>query len=149
MTTLTVYFASLPGLSTAVATPTTSTLTTAIPSIRPIPKLTQSLPRIPSQHITSPKTNLMNRSPPLNRKSSKRNKTFFERFSETSSSALISNPQSPPHQQQAQQQQQQQQITDASNPSLEPAPRLRRRFTFRRSLRHSVHNKGGETDDGI
>jgi hypothetical protein len=47
---------------------------------------------------------------------------------------LISNPQSP--------------SIDLSNPLLDPAPRLRRRFTFRRSLRHSVHNKGGDTDDG-
>jgi hypothetical protein len=72
---------------------------------------------------------------------SKRNKTFFERFDQTAPSNLRSNPPSPTHHQQ--------QSIDSSNPSIDPPPRLRRRLTFRRSLRHSVRNKGGDIDDGI
>ncbi|CAF1196395.1 unnamed protein product [Rotaria sordida] len=73
---------------------------------------------------------------PPERQPSKRNRTFFERFNQTSSTS--SSPQ-----------QQHQQPNDLSNPSSDPQPRLRRRFTFRRSLRQSVYNKGRDIDDGI
>ncbi|CAF1043375.1 unnamed protein product [Rotaria sordida] len=72
---------------------------------------------------------------PPERQPSKRNRTFFERFNQTSSTS--SSPQ------------QHQQPNDLSNPSSDPQPRLRRRFTFRRSLRQSVYNKGRDIDDGI
>ena len=102
---------------------------------QPIPIPSATLPSITLRRPTSPV-----RTPPSSRRSSKRNKTFFERCSESSPSTLISNPQSPSSLQQ--------QSIDSSNPSLDPVPRLRRRFTFRRSLRHSVHNKGGDIEDG-
>jgi hypothetical protein len=40
------------------------------------------------------------------------------------------------------------QLTDSFNSSTESQTRLRRRFTFRRSLRRSIANKGGDNDDG-
>ncbi|CAF0782279.1 unnamed protein product [Adineta steineri] len=158
MTTLTIYFASSPALPASSSAPTaaalTNTIITTIPSIRIVQKLTKPIPIPSPPRITLPTPILPLRTQLPSRKSSKRNKTFFERFSDTSSSTHLSSPQSPGHQpqqqqQEQQQQQQHQQSTDSSNPSLEPAPRLRRRFTFRRSLRHSVHSKGGEIDDGI
>ncbi|CAF0806714.1 unnamed protein product [Adineta steineri] len=157
MTTLTIYFASSPALPASSSAPTaaalTNTITTTIPSIQIVQKLTKPIPIPSPPRITLPTPILPIRTQLPCRKSSKRNKTFFERFSDTSSSTHLSSPQSPGHQpqqqQEQQQQQQHQQSTDSSNPSLEPAPRLRRRFTFRRSLRHSVHSKGGEIDDGI
>ncbi|CAF0822980.1 unnamed protein product [Rotaria sp. Silwood1] len=153
MTTLTVYFASSPtSLSssskktTATTTISSSTTITGIPAIRTIQNLTKSIPSPTTPSITLQTSTSSTQTPLSSRVSSKRTKTFFERFNQTSPSTLLSNPQSPPSHHQHHQQQQ---STDSSNPSIDPPTRLRRRFTFRRSLRHSIHNKGGDTDDGI
>jgi len=154
MTTLTVYFASSPkSPSSSSSSSTNTSITTTIQPIRINQNLTKLIP-IPSAipaNITIPtETSPPIQTPSTSRTPSKRNKTFFERFDQTTPSTLLSNPQSPTnHQHQHQHQQQQQQSTDYSNPSIDPPPRLRRRFTFRRSFRHSVHNKGGDVDDGI
>ncbi|CAF2816287.1 unnamed protein product [Rotaria sp. Silwood2] len=151
MTTLTVYFASSPtslSSSSTTTTTTTSTATTTIsgiPTIRTIQNITKAIPSHITPSITLQASTLPTRTPLSSRVSSRRTKTFFERFNQTSPSTLLSNPQSPP----SHHHQQQQQSTDSSNPSIDPPTRLRRRFTFRRSLRHSVHNKGGDIDDGI
>jgi hypothetical protein len=79
--------------------------------------------------------------PSVSRTPSKRNKTFFERFNETTPSTLASSPQSPTNQQQ--------QSIDLSTSLIDPSTRLRRKFTFRRSFRHAPHNKAGDIDDGI
>jgi hypothetical protein len=145
MTTLTVYFASSPTSpsSSSSSLATNTSITTAIPTTRMIQPVTKPIP-IPSStppNITLPIPISPVQTPPTSRTSIKRNKTFFERFNQSDSSTHISNSQSPPNQQQ--------QSLDSSNPSQDAPPRLRRRLTFRRSLRHSVHNKGGDIDDGI
>ena len=61
---------------------------------------------------------------------SKKNRTFFERFNPTSPTGT---PTSQP--------------ADSIHSSTESQPRLRRRFTFRRSLRCSSQNKGGDNND--
>ena len=146
MTTLTVYFASSPTSSSSSSPSSSPSITTTNPSMNmnqtptkpiPIPTSTSTSPSATVPTVTSPKQKT-----PARRTSSKRNKTFFERFDQTSSSTLNSTSQSPPNQTQ-------QPSMDSSNPSIDAPPRLRRRFTFRRSFRHSVHNKGGEIDDGI
>jgi len=148
MSTLTVYFASSSELPSSSSTTTTAVVTPATTANIPIPptRIIQNSTKpilIPSPSppsITLPSLASPVQTPPSSRRSSKRNKTFFERFTEVSPSALISNPLSPSSIQRP--------SIDLSNSSLDPAPRLRRRFTFRRSLRHSVHNKGGDIDDG-
>lgn len=68
-----------------------------------------------------------NSSTPITRASLRRNRTFFERFNQT--------PPTTP-------------LADSIHSSTESQPRLRRRFTFRRSLRKSVQNKrGGDNND--
>ena len=156
MTTLTVYFASstasppsAPSSSSSSAT-TSSNATTiaataaaAAATVQPTRLVPVSLKSVPLSSdlpsISLPTPTSSNPTPFASRTSSKRNKTFFERFDQTSPSTMASNSQSPSYQQH-------QTSIDSSNDS---APRLRRRFTFRRSLRHSVHNKGGDVDDGI
>ncbi|CAF0948348.1 unnamed protein product [Rotaria sordida] len=145
MATLIVYFASSPTSLSSSSTTRTITNTT-IGRIRTVENLPKTIPLSTTQSITLPTSISPTRIPLSNRVSSKRSKTFFERFNQTSPSTLLSNSQSPSSHQQ---QQQQQQSTDSSNPSIDPSTRLRRRFTFRRSLRQSSHNKGGDTDYGI
>jgi hypothetical protein len=154
MTTLTVYFASSP-TSPASSSSSPSTTNTSITTIIQANKINQNLIKplpipssVPSDITLPTSTSLIQTTSPIqtpsaSRTPSKRNKTFFERFNQTAPSTLISNPQSPTNQQQ------QQLSTDSSNPSIDPPPRLRRRFTFRRSLRQSIQNKGGDIDDGI
>lgn len=143
MTTLTVYFASsrtAPSSSSSSST-NTNTLTTIQP-IRMAQNITKPIPiptPLTSPNIPIPTPTSSIQTPSINRTPSKRNKTFFERFNQTAPSTFITTPQSPTNQQ----------TIDSINPSLDAPPRLRRRFTFRRSLRHSVHSKtGGDIDDG-
>ncbi|CAM4777983.1 unnamed protein product [Rotaria magnacalcarata] len=137
MTTLTVYFSLSPTLissssssssSPAVASRSFQTISNRIkskPILAPIvPMDSPSLSSIPT--------------PTEKQTPSKRNKTFFERFNQTLSTSISSTSS-----------QQQQLLSDLSNSSSDPQPRLRRRFTFRRSLRQSVQNKGRDIDDGI
>jgi hypothetical protein len=119
MTTLTVYFALSP-------TSTSSTPT----SIQPFQMVSN---RIKSKPLLLPNLALPNSS--LSRRMSlKKNRTFFERFNDISSPTTAKTPIS--------------QQPDPLNSSNESQSRLRRRFTFRRSLRQSVQNKGGDNDDG-
>jgi hypothetical protein len=121
MTTLTVYFALSPMSTSSSLTSTPKT----IQPFRMISSITKPIPiSLPNITLPSPLSSL---STPTRRTSLKRNKTFFERFNQTLPS----------------------QQSEPSNPSPEPAIRLRRRFTFRRSLRQSTHSKGGDIDDGI
>ncbi|CAF1019771.1 unnamed protein product [Adineta steineri] len=138
MTTLTVYFAlsspsalssSLPQPSPPLP-PTPSTPT--IPSFQMISNPTKIKP-IPSINMTVPHTSSV-QTPQSRQTSLKRNKTFFERFNHTSPIAIS----------QLQEQEQQQ-----NNLPSEPRTRLRRRLTFRRSLRQTTPNKEGDIDDGI
>jgi hypothetical protein len=124
MTTLTIYFALSPtSTSSSLSTPTT------IQSFRLLTSRTQTKPlTLPNLSMSSPSSSVPKL--PVREASSKRNRTFFERFNQTS-----------PGTSQSQQQQ--------NDPSNEPQTRLRRRLTFRRSLRQSVRNKGGDIDDGI
>ena len=143
MTTLTVYFASSHTSSSSSSSSSNPSITTTLESTSTSQSTTKPIP-IPTSISNS--TDLPNPPSPkektlARRTSSKRNKTFFERFDQATSSTLNSNSQSPPNQTQA--------TTDSSNPSNDAPPRLRRRLTFRRSFRHSAHNKGGEIDDGI
>jgi len=92
-----------------------------------LPNRTKSKP-IPLKHITFPSRSRI-LTPQANRTSIKRNRTFFERFNHVSPTAIF-----------------EQQQNDSPS---EPQTRLRRRFTFRRSLRQSIQNKGGDIDDGI
>lgn len=95
-----------------------------------------TMPNIPSPTTSSSSVPTPSEKQTLSR----RNKTFFERFNEESSTSISPSTQA---------QQQQQQLSDFSNPCNDLQPRLRRRFTFRRSLRQSVHSKGRDVDDGI
>lgn len=128
MSTLTVYFALSPTSNSSFSSiPSTSIqpfpmLSTRIKS-RPLPFSSLTLPNPPSTSFPT-------------RTSSKKNRTFFERFNPpspttiTASGTLTSQP------------------TDSMHSSTESQPRLRRRFTFRRSLRCSSQNKGGDNDEG-
>ncbi|CAF3754857.1 unnamed protein product [Rotaria sordida] len=128
MTTLTVYFALSP---TSISSPSS----TKIQQFQMISNRLKSKP-LTISNVTLPSSSSSSSFPtPPERQPSKRNRTFFERFNQTSSTS--SSPQ------------QHQQPNDLSNPSSDPQPRLRRRFTFRRSLRQSVYNKGRDIDDGI
>jgi hypothetical protein len=103
-----------------------SSLTSTPTSIQPFQMVSNRIisKPVPLSNLTLP--NLSSSS--LSRRISlKKNKTFFERFNHISSTT--------PSQQ-----------TDSST---ESQSRLRRRFTFRRSLRQSMSNKGGDNDDGI
>ncbi|CAF3063764.1 unnamed protein product [Rotaria socialis] len=160
MTTLTVYFASSSKLPSSSSIPAT----TAIASNTIIQTMQNSTPltttATPSSIAVQTSTSFT-QTMPTGGVLTKRNKTFFERFNETPSLALTSNSQTPPHnqqnnhhhqqqqQQQQQQSQQNQQSTDAGNSSTDQPSRLRRRFTFRRSLRQSVRNKRVDIDGGI
>ncbi|CAF1049883.1 unnamed protein product [Rotaria sordida] len=127
MTTLTVYFALSP---TSISSPSS----TKIQQFQMISNRLKSKP-LTISNVTLPSSSSSSSFPtPPERQPSKRNRTFFERFNQTSSTS--SSPQ-------------QQQPNELSNPSSDPQPRLRRRFTFRRSLRQSVYNKGRDIDDGI
>jgi hypothetical protein len=125
MTTLTVYFALSPtSISSLSSTPTT---------IQPFQSISN---RTKSKLTTLPSIALPSSSPSsissftTRRTSLKRNKTFFERFNPMSPSATS-------------------QQSDSKDSSTESQPRFRRRFTFRRSLRKSIQNKGGDNDDAI
>ena len=157
MTTLTVYFASTSAPPPVSSSPSTmpnaisTALTTAIPIASPVqaPNPVQDATEPISIPLEPPSLAIPSSSSPVltpfpSRTSSKRNRTFFERFNQAPSAALVSNPQSPSYQPS--------QSPDSSNALIDPPPRLRRRFTFRRSLRHSVHSKGGDAaaaDEGI
>lgn len=143
MTTLTVYFASSHTSSSSSSSSSNPSIATTLEPTSTSQSTTKpiSIPTSISTSTNPPDPTSPKQKTPARRTSSKRNKTFFERFDQTTSSTLNSNSQSPPNQAQA--------ITDSSNPSNDAPPRLRRRLTFRRSFRHSVHNKGGEIDDGI
>ncbi|CAF0979474.1 unnamed protein product [Rotaria sp. Silwood1] len=136
MTTLTVYFALSP---TSVSSSSSSATSTKIQQFQMISNRIKSTP-IAVSNVTLPSPSSSSSSfptPPERQILSKRNKTFFERFDQIPSASLS-------------QQQQQLLQNDSSNPSSDPQPRLRRRFTFRRSLRQSMHNKKGrDIDDGI
>jgi hypothetical protein len=140
MTTLIVYFASSP--TTPSSSSSSATTTTTIATVQPSRIIQNSIKPIPiiplPPSITLPTPASPTQTSPSSRTPSKRNKTFFERFNDSSPST--STTQSSPNQPQS---------NDLSNSSTDPPPRLRRRFTFRRSLRQSVHNKGGDIDDGI
>ncbi|CAF2577695.1 unnamed protein product [Rotaria sp. Silwood2] len=131
MTTLTVYFALSP-TSISSSSPTS----TKIQQFQMISNRIKSKPiPVPNVTLPSPSSTSSFPTPPEKQTLSRRNKTFFERFNQISSTSLS---------------QQQQQQNELSNPSSDPQPRLRRRFTFRRSLRQSMHNKKGrDIDDGI
>ncbi len=143
MTTLTIYFVASPRSPVLALSSTNTNITTTIQPTRIIQNLPKPKPILSpvTPSITLPIPSSPTQTPSISRTSSKRNKTFFERFNDTASLTHLSSPQSPTSQQQ--------QSIDSSNPSLDPPPRLRRRFTFRRSLRHSTHNNGGDIDDGI
>jgi len=141
MTTLTVYFASSSVSPSTSSSSTNTSSTTVIQTTRMAQNTTKPIsipsalaPNTESITATSPTS-----APTIQRTSSKRNKTFFERFSETTPSSLAATPQSPTPQQQ----------NPSGDTSADPPPRLRRRFTFRRSLRQSVRNKGGDIDDTL
>ena len=123
MTTLTVYFALSPSATLASSY-----------TVQPFPMIAN-----PRKVIPPPPPTIDAPAPPapINRKPSKRNRTFFERFSQPSSSTSTNDSPLQLLQQQS------------SDPSAEPASRLRRRFTFRRSLRQSVHRQTVDADDGI
>ena len=118
MTTLTVYFALSP---------------TSLSSIQTFPMI--SIPRKP---IALPSITLCDPplSAPIQRKLSKRNKTFFERFEQTSPIPKITKSLS----------QSQQQTNDLP---IDPSAQLRRRFTFRRSFRRSPREQEVDIDDGV
>jgi hypothetical protein len=126
MTTLTVYFALSPS----------ATLTSSY-TVQPFPMIANPRKVIPPLSPTIPVPAAQ--PAPMHRKPSKRNRTFFERFSQPSSSSTTSTNDSPLQLLQQ----------HSSDPSVEPASRLRRRFTFRRSLRQSVHRQTMDADDGI
>jgi hypothetical protein len=121
MTTLTIYFALSPtSTSSSLSTPTTNQ------SFRMLSTRTKLKPiTLSNIAMTAPLSSVSQL--PVRQPSSKRNRTFFERFNQTSPPGTST-----------------QQQNDSSN---EPQTRLRRRFTFRRSLRQSVRNKG-DIDDG-
>jgi len=159
MTTLTVYFASssstsLPSSSSQSSSSASnsnntntvipSTVTPPVSRLVPITSKSMSVsPDLPSITLPNPSSTTNKPTQLPSRTPSKRNKTFFERFNQSSSTTLTSTPQSPSYQQPH--------SMDSPNPPPSDQPtRLRRRFTFRRSLRHSVqNNKGGDFDDGI
>lgn len=105
--------------------------------------------------ITWQNSILLTQTTPSNRVLTQRNKTFIERLNQTTPYTLRSKLQSSINQQDSQQsppsqQQENQQSSDSpSTPSIDHLSHLRRRFTFRRSLRYSVQSKGGDIDDGI
>jgi hypothetical protein len=125
MTTLTVYFALSP---TSI-----SSLSSTSTTIQPFQMISNPIKSRPISLTNIPLPNLSSSSIPTSlptRSSLKRNKTFFERFHQTSPTSLTF-------------------PNDSINSSNESQPRLRRRFTFRRSLRKSIQNKGGDNDNGI
>ena len=114
MTTLTVYFAHSPS-SNVHLFPMSSAINQTNPST------TLSLPDSPS-------------STPIRQKSSKRTKTFFERFNHNAPIPTITR--SPVQQ-------------EENDLSSESTIHLRRHFTFRRSLRRSRRQPECDVDDGI
>ena len=127
MTTLTVYFSlsSTPiSILSTISIPTTPTIQT-FPMLSPRVR-SKPLPlQLPLSNISVPVIGSRSTS-------FKRNKTFFERFNQTSPSSSS-------------------QHVDSLHSSTESQPRLRRRLTFRRSLRqYSTQNRGYvDIDDGL
>ncbi|CAF4605784.1 unnamed protein product [Rotaria socialis] len=137
MTTLTVYFALSPTSVSSSSSSSSPAVTSR--SFQMISNRIKSKPiPVPIVPTASPSSSSSIPTPTEKQTSSKRNKTFFERFNQTLSTSISSTSS-----------QQQQLLSDLSNSSSDPQSRLRRRFTFRRSLRQSVQNKGRDIDDGI
>ncbi|UJR21438.1 hypothetical protein I4U23_024524 [Adineta vaga] len=126
MTTLTVYFA----FSSPSTLPSSSS---SLQQFRTISNRTKIKPKpIPLTNMTLPCTSLAMSTPQARRTSLKKTKTFFERFNHISPTAIL-----------------EQQQNETSQPLSEPHTRLRRRFTFRRSLRQTHQNKKVDIDDNI
>ena len=117
MTTLTVYFAISSGKSSNL-----QSFRMRSPTPKPI-----TLPTLTLNHHHHHQS----ASVPTPRKLSKRNKTFFERFDETTPMGKLSK------------------STCSTESSTEITSHLRRRFTFRRSLRRTGHQQEIDLDDGI
>lgn len=129
MTTLTVYFAF------SASSPQPSSLSTAanpLQSFRTISNPIKTKPRpLPLKNMELACTSSTMSAPQTRQQSFKKTKTFFERFNHPSPTAMS------------------QLQSDPVHPSSEPHTRLRRRFTFRRSLRQAHQNKKVDIDDNI
>ncbi|CAF1683424.1 unnamed protein product, partial [Adineta ricciae] len=126
MTTLTIYFA----FSAPPSQPSSSAR--PLQSFRTISNPIKTKPRpLPLTNIELADTSSTMSTPQTRQPSFKRTKTFFERFNHPSPTAMS------------------QLQTDPAHPLSEPHARLRRRFTFRRSLRHAHQNKRVDIDDNI
>jgi len=121
MTTLTVYF------------PISSVKSSNLQSFRLLSQTTKpiTLPTLTLNHQHYLQHYHQSASVPTPRKLSKRNKTFFERFDETTPMGKLSK------------------STCSTESSTEISSHLRRRFTFRRSLRRTGHQQEIDLDDGI
>ena len=122
MTTLTVYFAISSGKSSNL-----QSFRMHSPAPKPI-----TLPTLTLNHHHYRQAHHQPASAPTPRRLSKRNKTFFERFGgETTPMGKLSK------------------STCSTESSTEISSHLRRRFTFRRSLRRTGHQQEIDLDDGI